>query len=559
MRSLARGAWSTTTALFLVGTVAAAAAAVTTAPPTLSVGSDTDGFQAKQLRAGGHAVVEKPPSNPVPWSEPKLDLPIVTANQRRRWWGFPNYGHGEAAGLRSWSEFAHEHGHLGVTCARETARERCSTAFICKDGACVECEVSRDCGEHFKCEEGTYGRRLCIPRDLQKQWHWGEVICTILICLTAILSAAAGMGGGGVYVPLLLLVLGLSTKEAVPLSQAMIVGGATVNVFMFCGQRHPNYPRRPKIDYDVIMMMNPGLAGGVTLGVMAHLISPQWLIVFVLLVTLVISLHKTLTKGLQQWKKESKMLENPACQVTPRPSGSDGEKVNLKLVDFPAFMQLAEGNMTPLVLIAGCWLGTFMLNLMKAPQCSTVYWLQLLGMLAIFGAFTFAGAKVITGRPVGSEKADGLLAWTPRNLWLYPLLSAVAGFLGGFLGIGGGIIMAPLLLELGMIPEANQATTAMFVFLSSSLATIQFVVLGKAMPQFVFWFTTWVLMSTLVGQILTDFILRRWRRSSLIVLSIAGIIFGSLIMMTCVGMAEVVADIRRGADMGVKPYRLCGG
>merc|ERR1719478_1274015 len=128
-------------------------------------------------------------------------------------------------------------------------------------------------------------------------------MCTVLVVITALLSAAAGMGGGGVYVPLLLLLLGFSTKEAVPLSQAMIVGGAIVNVLMFCGERHPKFPHRPRIDYDVIMMMNPGLAAGVTIGVICHLISPQWLIVMTLLVTLAITLQKSLTKGIQSWQK----------------------------------------------------------------------------------------------------------------------------------------------------------------------------------------------------------------------------------------------------------------
>merc|ERR1719386_232336 len=113
---------------------------------------------------------------------------------------------------------------------------------------------------------------------------------------------------------------------------------------------------------------------------------------------------------------------------------------------------------------------------------------------------------------MSDANADGLLEWTPTTMWLYPLLAVVAGFLGGFLGIGGGIIMGPLLLELGMSAEANQATTAMFVFLSSSLATVQFVVLGKTMPQFVFWFTTWVIVSTFIGQTLIDYMLRRYKR-----------------------------------------------
>merc|ERR1719449_559736 len=151
-------------------------------------------------------------------------------------------------------------------------------------------------------------RMLCIPRDLASQWAWREVVCTILIIITAMLSAAAGMGGGGVYVPLLLLLLGLSAKEAVPLSQAMIVGGAVVNILMFSGERHPKFPQRPRIDYEVIMMLNPTLATGVTLGVICNIISPQWLIVVILLVTLVIALQKTVTKGIEQWKKESTAL-----------------------------------------------------------------------------------------------------------------------------------------------------------------------------------------------------------------------------------------------------------
>merc|ERR1719428_1180671 len=98
--------------------------------------------------------------------------------------------------------------------------------------------------------------------------------------------------------------------------------------------------------------------------------------------------------------------------------------------------------------------------------------------------FTLAGCYVLKSRDIDSGKAEGLLDWTPTTMWQYPLFAVVAGFLGGFLGIGGGIIMGPLLLELGMGAEANQATTAMFVFLSSSLATIQFVVLGKALPDY---------------------------------------------------------------------------
>jgi uncharacterized membrane protein YfcA len=486
---------------------------------------------------------------------------IATHLGGRQWWGFPHYNRDEeTVARRNWEEFALAHGHVGKSCTRETRYDQCTEAFVCRAGTCLECQVNRDCDEKFKCvtSEIGAGRKMCIPRDLATQWAWREVVCTVLIVITAMLSAAAGMGGGGVYVPLLLLLLGFSTKEAVPLSQAMIVGGAVVNVLMFSGDRHPKYPTRPRIDYDVIMMMNPGLAAGVTIGVMCHLISPQWLIVTTLLITLAITLQKSAIKGMAAWNKESAML---AAQSSNGQGGGSGggnaqASIQIKLADFPAFKEFVLDNTKPMLLILGCWATFFALNLAKAPQCSMMYWLQFFGMMMLCLVFTVAGSHVIRSRPA-TDATEGLLTWTPTTMWLYPLLSVVAGFLGGFLGIGGGIIMGPLLLELGMTAEANQATTAMFVFLSSSLATIQFVVLGKTMPQFVAWFTTWVVVSTFFGQTGIDYLLRKYQRSSLIILSIAGIVAGSMVMMGFIGSYEVYNDLQRGADMGLKPHQLC--
>lgn len=458
-------------------------------------------------------------------------------------------------GPRSWEAFAREHGHLGVTCTVLTEREKCGNTYVCKMGICSECTLSRDCGEQYRCEPSTTGRKWCVPRNLVKHWNWPAVWCTVLIIFTAMLSAAAGMGGGGVYVPLLLLLLGLSTQEAVPLSQAMIVGGATVNVVMLCGERHPKFPHRPKIDYDVIMMLNPGLAAGVTVGVICNVISPQWLIVVVLLATLVIALQKSVTKGISQWKKESKALADEKAMGGN--SAPKHEPLQLKLTDFTAFKELASANKQAIKLIAGCWVAFFASNVFKAAPCTPTYWYQLFGLLVVCSLFTAAGSSTLRENVKSNESSEGMLAWTPTTMWMYPLLSTVAGFLGGFLGIGGGIIMGPLLLELGMAPEASQATTAMFVFLSSSLATIQFVVLGKAMPQYALWFTLWVILATIVGQTLVDHILRRWQRSSPIVLAIAAIIAGSLVMMTFIGAKDIYIDINRGAEMGFVQHHLC--
>lgn len=45
--------------------------------------------------------------------------------------------------------------------------------------------------------------------------------------------------------------------------------------------------------------------------------------------------------------------------------------------------------------------------------------------------------------------------WNARNLLLWPLASVAVGLLAGFVGIAGGILQGPLLLEMGVLPQVR--------------------------------------------------------------------------------------------------------
>jgi uncharacterized membrane protein YfcA len=55
------------------------------------------------------------------------------------------------------------------------------------------------------------------------------------------------------------------------------------------------------------------------------------------------------------------------------------------------------------------------------------------------------------------------------------LMCAVAGVMGGMLGIGGGIVMAPLMLELGVNPQTTSSTSNFILIINSSTGFILFV------------------------------------------------------------------------------------
>ena len=55
---------------------------------------------------------------------------------------------------------------------------------------------------------------------------WRLAVTTMLVIVFGSLGAAAGIGGGGFFVPLYAFLLGVGAKAAVPMSKATILGGA---------------------------------------------------------------------------------------------------------------------------------------------------------------------------------------------------------------------------------------------------------------------------------------------------------------------------------------------
>lgn len=53
-------------------------------------------------------------------------------------------------------------------------------------------------------------------------------------------------------------------------------------------------------------------------------------------------------------------------------------------------------------------------------------------------------------KELDSQGRDG-----PSNDLVFPFMALLAGALGGVFGIGGGMLISPLLLQVGIAPEVN--------------------------------------------------------------------------------------------------------
>lgn len=110
--------------------------------------------------------------------------------------------------------------------------------------------AEREEAEHGGSHHGHYWHKPLHPID-----GW-DVTGVGLATIGLMIAAAGGIGGGGILVPLYILVLGFDPKHAIPLSNITIFGGAITNTVLNLSKRHPDADR-PLVDWDLILVMEP--------------------------------------------------------------------------------------------------------------------------------------------------------------------------------------------------------------------------------------------------------------------------------------------------------------
>ncbi|DBA02502.1 TPA: hypothetical protein N0F65_010974 [Lagenidium giganteum] len=151
----------------------------------------------------------------------------------------------------------------------------------------------------------------------------------------------------------------------------------------------------------------------------------------------------------------------------------------------------------------------------------------------------------------GYEYAKGDMVWTKRAVIKYPALCTAAGTAAGLLGIGGGMVKGPLLLEMGVLPQVAAATSSSMILFTSSATTIQFIILGTLPVEHALWHGAVGFLAGIIGQFGVGYLIRKYRKTALVIFLIAVVVGVS-------GGIMGVLGARRIATVGVGGFRsLC--
>uniref|UniRef100_A0A453KMF1 Uncharacterized protein n=1 Tax=Aegilops tauschii subsp. strangulata TaxID=200361 RepID=A0A453KMF1_AEGTS len=266
------------------------------------------------------------------------------------------------------------------------------------------------------------------------EFGWKMVLGSLIGFFGASFGSVGGVGGGGIFVPMLTLIIGFDPKSSTAISKCMITGAAISTVYYNLKLKHPTLDM-PVIDYDLALLIQPMLMLGISIGVIFNVIFPDWLVTVLLIILFLGTSTKAFLKGVETWKKETIIKREPSLMK------------NIYWKEFG--------------LLTFVWLAFLAIQITKnyAPTCSTWYWvLNFLQIPVSVGVTMYEALGLMNGKRVLSSKGNEQTTLKFHQLCIYCFFGVTAGLVGGLLGLGGGFIMGPLFLELGIPPQGWACT-----------------------------------------------------------------------------------------------------
>ncbi|KAF4044218.1 Sulfite exporter TauE/SafE [Phytophthora infestans] len=190
---------------------------------------------------------------------------------------------------------------------------------------------------------------------------------------------------------------------------------------------------------------------------------------------------------------------------------------------------------------------------------SADYWmLSLLPLLILVAITLWVGhqlrlqnrLKVLCNYPF----AQGDVHWIKRRVLVFPALCSMAGVAAGLLGIGGGMVKGPIMLEMGILPPVQSATANFMILFTSSSTTLQFAINGQFPGQlqydYMAWFALMGCIGGFCGQKVVAYLVKKYRRESIMVYLLAVTIGLSALAMGIIGLKSTLRDIEKGVHLG---------
>ncbi|CDW79605.1 UNKNOWN [Stylonychia lemnae] len=474
----------------------------------------------------------------------------------------------------------------------------------------VPCQVDDDCNPPYIICSGE--SKLCEHKGIFPIYERELAGILIIPCLLSLFSIA-GLGGGGVIIPLSMIFFVFDTKNAIAISNFAIFTCSVTRYLYTLDKKNPEKKEYVLIDYNIAIVMLPTVMMGSLTGVFLNIILPAIVLQLILTALLVFLGIQSLMKGKDMYKKETikfeqeslkkKNLENSLTQVkndesqhllsrhqqqdnqaqtssqykavnnfeieagTPQISqreGLDYNSLECKRLEHIIEKEKTHFQWDKHFTCISIFLILLSTNLLRGnkslesivgiDRCSSLDWIVLACFyVACFSITMYSISKVRTQQALKLKYNKGLakcdIIMTNRNTLRLFIFSFIGGWISGALGLGGGAIFNPILIGLGTPPAVATATSMYMISFSSAGSTVTYIIYGLINIPFSIWVGIVGSFGATGGLALFNVVTKKYNRQSLIVFVLSGVLVFSALLVPLFGGLDLLKLIDRGEDI----------
>jgi uncharacterized membrane protein YfcA len=453
----------------------------------------------------------------------------------------------------------------GTKCSTELQSLICGWK-ICRNGLCDYCRDDSECRQNnYRCElvSAVSDVRICRHSSLFSPLDLKDVWLSIGVFLVCFVSATSGTGGGGVLVLLLILLREMTPHEAVPLAKVMQLGTAIANVLVDMQLRHP-HADRPLIDFETCAVLLPCQLIGTIVGVLLNAVIPEWALSLAFFLLLTMFSVSTTTKALTLYKEEA-----ASASICDDAAANGGKKLTTpRSQQMIEAISMRESSAPPMLLAAllivwfigiGSALVKGSTTFASEARCGSIkWWLMTLlpipiSLVLLIYMFHRACKMTSTKLEIGYPFLPSDMKWDSRRTVKFPLMCTLAGISSGALGLGGGTVTSPLMLNMGLHPRVVAANAAFMILFTASSTSTQYLASGRVTIEYAGWFGLLGLVACLIGHIFMHLLMRRSRVTWHLVAVVAGIMIVSALGLGTTGAVRLIAAVRyTGHPIGIR-------
>lgn len=435
------------------------------------------------------------------------------------------------------------------------------------------CDALNTCPPLYNCENGQCIHKTIFPMTDR------EMFGSILLVFLVGMANTGGLGGAFIASPILMIIFNYDPIPAIRLVYCITFGGAIGNFINTALAKRPK-SLKPLIDYDAALICMPLLMLGTNIGILLNSLLPAILTLGTIVLVMFQSLQKIYKKAKVQFAQENKEQARKAettnliAPIEMQEKATAQMKEYITLVNNPMSYSVMKEEKVQfpwkkyreffLLLLAIVIL--FLLKGTRAfdsiiglEYCGGGYWGLYALTLGICIAFVLRARKELAEESEIKERAlistenSREFRVTAENIDDFTKSALLGGLLAGYLGLGGGIIMNPVMMELGMPGQIATATSGLFVLFTSFISMFQTVVSGGVEWVDVLYFAPLVFIGAFGVSSILRYLVDYYKRPSIVLFVLTFVMVIGIIVIPAFALYRSVENPSLMFDFG----RIC--